>query len=101
MRQVKHPTTGSKPTLAWEVGAVSRTVHSAYTVQIAKYARGNPYEVKTPFATIRPIMMPTCILGKGDTGWVVTRNSFDDIATFPTLSEAKVYVESLFALEQE
>ena len=99
MRHVKHPTAGT-PTLVWDVGLVSGMVHIAHSVQTAKYARGNPYEVKTPFAAIRPIMMPTCILGQGDTGWVVTRNSFDDIATFPTLSEAKVYVESLFALEQ-
>lgn len=100
MRHVRHPTVGA-PKLVWEAGRQLGVVYVASSVQIAKYARGNPYEVKTAFAAVRPIMMPTCILGQADTGWVVTRNSFDDIATFSTLDEAKMYVESLFALEQE
>jgi len=32
-------------------------------------------------------------------GWVVTRNSFDEIRSFNTVEEAKIYVKSLFALE--
>lgn len=33
-------------------------------------------------------------------GYVVSRNSFDDIRSFTTFTEAKLYVESLYALEK-
>ena len=33
------------------------------------------------------------------TGWVVTRNNFDEIREFTEFSTAKLYIESLFALE--
>lgn len=64
----------------------------------AKYKRGNLYSVITPFATIRPVYGPTCLYDESK-GWVVTRTAFEDVAAFPTLDEAKVFVESLIALE--
>lgn len=33
-------------------------------------------------------------------GYVVARTAFDDVRCFGTLEEAKLYVESLYALEQ-
>ncbi len=33
-------------------------------------------------------------------GFVVSRNSFDDLRQFPTLDEAKLYVESIYELEK-
>ena len=64
----------------------------------AKYKRGNLYSVLTPFATVRPVYGPACLYDDSK-GWVVTRNAFEDVASFPTLDEAKVFVESLIALE--
>lgn len=33
-------------------------------------------------------------------GFVVSRNSFDELRQFPTLDEAKLYVESIYELEK-
>lgn len=33
-------------------------------------------------------------------GYVVSRNSFDELRHFPTLGEAKLYVESIYELEK-
>lgn len=34
-------------------------------------------------------------------GFVVSRNSFDELRQFPTLDEAKLYVESIYELEKQ
>lgn len=93
---IKHPTTG-KPELVWELQDLS--IHVASTTQQAKYRRGQAYEVRAPFATIRPAYNISGLLDS-KRGWVVTRNSFDEIREFADIDAAKLYVEALFALER-
>lgn len=74
-------------------------IHVATTKQQAKYRRGQAYEVREPFAQVRPAYNIAGLLdSKG--GWVVTRNTFDEIREFAALPDAKLYVEALFALER-
>jgi hypothetical protein len=73
-------------------------VWNASVNRTAKYQRGQPYNVREPFATIRPAYNDAGLLDESG-GWVVTRNSFDEIRSFATIEEAKIYVHSLFALE--
>jgi hypothetical protein len=94
MPQVKHPYVGSS-NLVWDrIGAT----WEAKLERVAKYRRGNPYAVREIFAYIRPAYNDAGMLDETG-GWVVTRNSFDEIRSFNDLAEAKIYVESLFALE--
>lgn len=94
MPQVKHPYTG-QPALVFERNGM---VWNAHVERHASYARGRPYVVREPFATIRPAYNDAVMLDE-TCGWVVTRNSFDEIRSFTTVEEAKLYVQSLFALE--
>lgn len=95
MATVKHPIQG-RPTLDWDrVGAV----FTAYTRSSAKYKRGNAYTVRETFAVVRPLYDALGLFTDGATGWVVTRNNFDEIREFSDFDMAKLYVESLFTLE--
>lgn len=91
---VKHPYTG-KVNLQWERLGVT---WSALTERSAQYRRGSLYTVRETFAFIRPAYNYAGMLDENG-GWVVTRNSFDEIRSFETFEEAKIYVESIFALE--
>ena len=71
-------------------------IHTAYTQwKMSKRDIGTSY-----FATVRPVY------GSGgvhdiDRGFVVTRLEFGDLREFADLADAKLYVESLYALERE
>lgn len=92
---VKHPYTGSVQ-LQWQRD--SNGVHYAYLVRKAKYRAGAPYDVREPFAWVRPVLRSDGLFSDG-IGYVVSRGGFDDLMTFDTLDAAHLHVESLFALE--
>lgn len=95
MATIKHPIQG-RPTLAWDrVGAV----FTALTESQAKYRRGNAYTVRETFAILRPQYNALGLFTDSPNGWVVTRNNFDEIREFDDFDTAKLYIESLFALE--
>jgi hypothetical protein len=96
MATVKHPVSG-KPQLVWE--PTTHVVRTAYVEQQAKYSRGTSYAVRETFALVRPNYRGDFTYAQMGTGWVVTRNNFDEIREFETFDMAKLYVESLFALE--
>lgn len=56
------------------------------------------YEDRTAFALVRPALAGDALFAE-TFGYVVTRHTFDDIRSFSTLDEAKLYVESIYALE--
>ncbi len=56
------------------------------------------YEDRTTFALVRPALAGDALFAE-TFGYVVTRHTFDDIRSFSTLDEAKLYVESIYALE--
>lgn len=95
MATVKHPIQG-RPTLTWSNDG---PVHTAYTESQAKYRRGNAYAVRETFAILRPQYNALGLFTESDFGWVVTRNNFDEIREFYDFRTAKLYIESLFALE--
>jgi hypothetical protein len=92
---IKHPVSG-RPSLAWELQNMG--IHVATRIQQAKYRRGQAYIVREAFAQIRPAYNALGLLDEQG-GWVVTRNSFDEIREFGDIESAKLYVEALFALE--
>lgn len=95
MARVKHPYTG-KSTLEWE--QMDGGVLGAYVTREARYLRGSVYNTREFFATIRPAYNDAGMLDAGG-GWVVTRSSFEELRSFDDLDKAKIYVQSLFALE--
>lgn len=56
-------------------------------------------KLHTTFATVRPQFNADGLYANG-VGYVVTRGTFEDLRSFDSASDAKVYVESLFALEE-
>jgi len=90
-----HPYTG-KARLT--LGAPVNGVWSVYIERDAKYRRGQGYTVRENFALIRPAYGAGA-LHDATRGFVVTRNSFDEIREFDTFDEAMTYVDALFALE--
>ena len=96
MATIRHPVTG-KAVLNWEYDG--RTgVQVASVVRQAKYRKGMPYEVATVFAHLRPAYNSAGVFHT-HAGWVVTRNDFDEIREFDDFDMARLYIESLFALE--
>ena len=95
MATVTHPVQG-RPTLSWDR---SGSVYTAYTQAVAKYKRGSTYVVRESFAILRPQYNGLGLFTYNGTGWVVTRNNFDEIREFDDFTTAKLYIESLFALE--
>lgn len=90
-----HPHIG-KPRLALSnpVGGV----WSVFVERDAKYRRGKGYTTRENFALIRPAYGPGA-MHDATRGFVVTRNSFDEIRQFDTFEDAMLYIEALFALE--
>lgn len=60
--------------------------------------RKNWSQLTYVFATVRRMYNANGLL-QGD-GYAVSRRSFEDLREFRTLEEAKLYVESIFELEQ-
>ena len=97
MKQVTHPFTNDKPRLVEEY--MSLGIWRFSVERIAKYRRaGNEYKVREAFAMIRPAYNSSGLYDSSS-GVVVTRNDFEEIREFPDFGTAKLYVESLFALE--
>lgn len=97
MKSVTHPFTNSKPQIV-EVYHHGGLWHF-YVERSAKYRRaGNEYKVRELFATVRPAYNASGFFAHC-AGVVVTRNDFDEIREFPDFDTAKLYIESLFALE--
>jgi hypothetical protein len=96
MATIRHPVTG-KARLEWSYDGTTG-VQVASVMQQAKYRKGLAYEVATVFAHLRPAYNSAAVFHE-HAGWVVTRNSFDEIREFDNFDMAKLYVESLFALE--
>lgn len=95
MATVRHPFKG-KPTLRWTTPTAG--VHSAWVERGAQYRAGREYTVQENLAVIRPSFNDAVMLDER-LGWVVARNSFDEVREFSSFDDAKAYVESLFALE--
>lgn len=93
----KHPHIG-KPILRWD--CASNGVHVALVEQDAKYKTGRSYTTRETFAQVRPTYNSAGLLHDLDGAYVVTRGAFDELRSFDTLSVAKTYVESLYALER-
>jgi hypothetical protein len=96
MATIRHPVTG-KPRLDWNYDGTTG-VQVASVVRQAKYRKGHAYDVATVFAYLRPAYNSSGVFHE-HAGWVVTRNSFDEIREFDNFDTAKLYIESLFALE--
>ena len=97
MATITHPYTG-KPRLEWSYEGTTG-VQVASVMQTAKYRKGQAYDVATVFAHIRPAYNGLGLFNSTHSGWVVTRNNFDEIREFAEFDMAKLYVQSLFALE--
>lgn len=97
MKSVTHPYTKDKPQIV--EAYVSGGLWHFYVERNAKYRRaGNEYKVRELFATVRPAYNSSGLY-EPTSGVVVTRNDFDEIREFPDFDTAKLYIESLFALE--
>ena len=88
------------PRLEWQ-----RNPHNGVWSALRKVERGYSrsaltYEETSLFAIVRPALAGDALFTEAN-GYVVTRTTFDDLRSFPTIEEAKLYVESLFALERE
>lgn len=88
--------TDKRPELRWQNTPVG--AWTAYVEKRSLYKYRKESIVKHVFAYIRPAYNVSGLLDS-DRGWVVTRNTFDDVISFDDLEVARVYVESLFALE--
>jgi len=85
-----------RPELKWQ-----NTPVGSWTAYVEKRSRASSLKqmhVKHVFAFVRPAYNISGLLDS-DKGWVVTRNTFDDVQNFDDLATARVFVESLFALE--
>lgn len=97
MKSVTHPYTNSKPQIV--EAYVSGGLWHFYVERSAKYRRaGSEYKVRELFATVRPAYNSSGLY-EPTSGVVVTRNDFDEIREFSDFDTAKLYIESLFALE--
>jgi hypothetical protein len=98
---IKHPFTGRRE-LLWDWGddatRGTRIVVTAYVEQEAKYKRGSPYKLRNMFAAIRRNCGGDGLVSL-TSGYVVVRNSFDEMREFHTVAEAQLYIEALYALE--
>ena len=93
----KHPLIG-QPNLVWDTTHTG--VHVAYVIQDARYKTGRTYQTRETFAQARPTYNGAGLLHDLDGAYVVTRGAFDELRSFDSLAQAKVYVESLYALER-
>jgi hypothetical protein len=88
--------TDKRPELRWQNTPVGSW--TAYVEKHSLYKNRKQSIVKHVFAYVRPAYNKSGLLDS-DRGWVVTRNTFDDVKSFDDLQTARVFVESLFALE--
>jgi hypothetical protein len=98
----KHHNYVGPPTLHWEPGPAAN-MHGVHWIaqswRPAKYhMTQQPYTVKSNFAYLRPAHDANGLYS-ARAGWVVSRGGFEDLAHYPSIDEAKLYVEALFALE--
>jgi len=92
---VKHPFTGKAELVRVHQGALYLFTRR----REAKYKHSNAmYHIDEIFAVIRPAKDGNGVADARQ-GFVVARDSFDEIRYFDTLEQATIYVESLFALE--
>lgn len=91
-----HPHTG-KPRLSW--GVNENGVHTAYVERMAKYKTARTYTTRETLAMVRPTYNGAGVLHDLEGVYVVVRNAFEEVRSFDDLETAKIYVESLFALE--
>jgi hypothetical protein len=91
---IRHPYQ-EKAELVWEDHAP--VAFQAYTQKRVNYRSANKYTIRNLFASIILVGEDNAFLESA--GYVVTRTCFDEIRVFDTLRVAKIYVESLFALE--
>jgi hypothetical protein len=96
MQPVKHPYTNDKPVLVEEYNHGG--VWTFSVERTAKYRRGNAYNVREFFATVRPASTTGGFLGHCQ-GVIMSRNNFDDVMHFDDFQTAKRHVQALFALE--
>ena len=69
----------------------------AYAEERVNYRSTNKYTIRNLFASILLVGEDNAFLESA--GYVVTRTCFDENREFDTLDVAKIYVESIFALE--
>ena len=91
---------GGPPKLQWtREGAV----HKAHVLHTSKLrgaaAAGFTNRTLSYFATVRPTLDANGMMA-ATPGFVVSTNSFDDLAQFDTFEDAKRHVEAVFALSQ-
>jgi len=96
MQPVKHPYTNDKPRLVEDYNHGGIWTFSVE--RVAKYRRGNSYNVHEFFATVRPVYDNSGFLPHR-TGVIVSRNDFGDVMHFTDFHAAKRHVQALFALE--
>lgn len=88
--------TDKLPALRWQNSPAG--AWTAYVEKVSTFKSRKQMVVKHVFAYVRPAYNISGLLDS-DRGWVVTRNTFDDVQSFDDLITARVFVESLFALE--
>jgi hypothetical protein len=88
--------TDKRPALRWQNTPAG--AWTAYVEKVSTFKARKQMVVKHTFAYVRPAYNISGLLDS-DRGWVVTRNTFDDVQGFDDLTTARVFVESLFALE--
>jgi hypothetical protein len=92
--KVTHPFTGVKR-LRTEI---RDKITVFYAAREAKYKNGTSYWHEDTFAFVRRGCDGNGVM-TDNTGFVVTRDSFEELRHFSTYEEAMAYVEALFALE--
>jgi hypothetical protein len=88
--------TDKRPVLRWQNTPIG--AWTAYVEKASSFKTRQQKVVKHVFAFVRPAYNVSGLLD-ADRGWVVTRNTFDDVQAFEDLTTAQVFVESLFVLE--
>lgn len=86
--------------LDWEYTSATDVWRAEAVVERGYSRSAATYEDRSLFALVRPALAGDGLFSDVD-GFVVAGRSFDDLRSFPTLAEAKLYVESLFQLEAE
>ncbi len=83
-----------QPRFALQWGIDDNGAHIARKVLVNEVTNKRMTKMQTIFATVR--YTDNLV---GESGYLVTRSTFEDVRVLASLDEAKLYVESLFALE--
>lgn len=98
---MSHPRTATPKRLdyelVWKNSAIG--VFVAEDQSVLSIANSSRIVNARTFAVVRPAFGADGLYNEQH-GFVVSRNSFDEVRQFPTLDEAKLYVESLYELEK-